>query len=198
MVGMNAVLCAINLWFIVQLVRDRHDEAAFEVLEVRGDDEYLRHVLRVHGADILRFNPEFVHDPSDARPGRVPRPAGRRDRRRRPAARRRRHRPRPARLRHAALPRLLPRRVRLAQERHARRPWLPPRGHLASHGVPYYDRVGFHRDGDSWVLELAHDHHADPSRAARRGRRDPSRRPGPRAGPTPVGRRRLLPSPDGT
>jgi hypothetical protein len=65
MVGMNAVLCAINIWFIVQLVRDRHDEEAFEVLEVRGEDEYLRHVLRVHGADILRFNPDFVHDPSD-------------------------------------------------------------------------------------------------------------------------------------
>ena len=64
MVGMNAVLCAINVWFIVQLLRDRHDEAAFEVLEVRRDDEYLRHVLRVHGADILRFNPDFVHDPS--------------------------------------------------------------------------------------------------------------------------------------
>jgi hypothetical protein len=64
MVGMNAVLCAINVWFIVQLLRDRHDVEAFEVLEVRGDDEYLRHVLRVHGADILRFNPEFVHDPT--------------------------------------------------------------------------------------------------------------------------------------
>jgi hypothetical protein len=64
MVGMNAVLCAINVWFIVQLLRDRHDDEVFEVLEVRGDDEYLRHVLRVHGADILRFNPEFVHDPT--------------------------------------------------------------------------------------------------------------------------------------
>lgn len=64
MVGMNIVLCAINIWFIVRLLRDRHDEAAFEVLEVRPDDEYFRHVLRVHGADILRYNPEFVHDPS--------------------------------------------------------------------------------------------------------------------------------------
>jgi hypothetical protein len=65
MVGMNAVLCMINLWFIVQLLRDRHDDEVFEVLEVRGDDEYLRHVLRVHGGDILRFNPDFVHDPSE-------------------------------------------------------------------------------------------------------------------------------------
>ncbi|HXH77967.1 hypothetical protein [Nocardioides sp.] len=63
MVGMNIVLSVINLWFIVQLVRDRHDEAAFEVLEVGGLDHYLRHVLRVHGADISKFNPDFVHDP---------------------------------------------------------------------------------------------------------------------------------------
>jgi hypothetical protein len=66
MVGMNVVLSAINLWFILTLVRDRHDEAAFEVLEVRGDDQYLRHVLRVHGADVSRFNPDFVHDPHAA------------------------------------------------------------------------------------------------------------------------------------
>jgi hypothetical protein len=62
MVGMNTVLAAINLWFIAKLLRERHDEAAFEVLEVRPDDEYLRHTLRVHGADILRFQPDFVWD----------------------------------------------------------------------------------------------------------------------------------------
>ena len=64
MVGMNTVLVAINAWFIVGLLRDRHDEAAFEVLEVAPDDAYLRHVLSVHGSDISRFNPGFVHDPS--------------------------------------------------------------------------------------------------------------------------------------
>ena len=63
MVGMNVVLCAINIWFIVRLSRERHDEAAFEVLEVRPGDEYLRHVLRVHGADILRYQPDFLWDP---------------------------------------------------------------------------------------------------------------------------------------
>ncbi|WP_246210114.1 hypothetical protein [Nocardioides piscis] len=65
MVGMNIVLSAINVWFIAQALRERHDDAVFEVLRVRSDDEYLRHVLRVHGADILRFNPDFVHDPWD-------------------------------------------------------------------------------------------------------------------------------------
>ena len=64
MVGMNTVLVAINAWFIVQMLRERHDETAFEVLEVSPTDEYLRHTLRVHGADILKFNPGFVHDPS--------------------------------------------------------------------------------------------------------------------------------------
>ncbi len=67
MVAMNIVLAAINIWFIVRLLRERHDEAAFEVLEVAPGDEYLRHVLRVHGADILRFQPDLVWDPADER-----------------------------------------------------------------------------------------------------------------------------------
>lgn len=67
MVAMNAVLAAINLWFIARLVRERHDHAVFEVLEVGVHDEYLRHVLRVHGGDILRFQPDFVWDPDPDR-----------------------------------------------------------------------------------------------------------------------------------
>jgi hypothetical protein len=63
MAAMNVVLAGINLWFIVQLQRQRHDEAAFDVLEVEPTDEYLRHVLRVHGEDILRFQPDFLWDP---------------------------------------------------------------------------------------------------------------------------------------
>ncbi|MBY9073796.1 hypothetical protein K1X13_03070 [Nocardioides sp. WL0053] len=62
MVAMNVVLSAINLWFIRQLISDRHDAAAFTVLEVGPNDEYLRHVLRVHGPDILRFQPDFLWD----------------------------------------------------------------------------------------------------------------------------------------
>jgi len=63
MVGMNTVLVLINTYFIVKMLRERHDESAFEVLEVSPTDEYLRHMLRVHGGDILKFNPSFVHDP---------------------------------------------------------------------------------------------------------------------------------------
>lgn len=63
MVAMNLVLGTINIWFIARLRRERHDEAAFEVLEVGVDDDYLRHVLRIHGADILSHQPDFLWDP---------------------------------------------------------------------------------------------------------------------------------------
>ncbi len=62
MVAKNLVLCGINLYFIRKLVSDRHDADAFDVLEVGPNDEYLRHVLRIHGKDILRFQPDFVWD----------------------------------------------------------------------------------------------------------------------------------------
>ena len=52
MVALNAVTSAINIWFIVQLRRQRHDAASFEVIEVGLDDQYLRHVLDTHGDDI--------------------------------------------------------------------------------------------------------------------------------------------------
>ncbi|GAA3618338.1 hypothetical protein GCM10022199_23500 [Marihabitans asiaticum] len=63
MVGLNVVLAVINVVRLAQGARDRHDARKYEVLEVPGDDAYLRHVLRVHEADIRRFNPGFVHDP---------------------------------------------------------------------------------------------------------------------------------------
>ena len=62
MVAMNVVLSAINVWFIRNLLVDRHDETVFDVLEVGPNDEYLRHVLRVHHADILRFQPDLIWD----------------------------------------------------------------------------------------------------------------------------------------
>jgi hypothetical protein len=62
MVAMNLALSAINVYFIQKLFTERHDERTFEVLEVGPNDEYLRHVLRVHGSDILKFQPDFVWD----------------------------------------------------------------------------------------------------------------------------------------
>ena len=65
MVAMNIVLSAINIWFIVRLTRDRHDEAAFTVLRVASDDAYLHHFLGVHGADIARFHPSYAATEAD-------------------------------------------------------------------------------------------------------------------------------------
>ena len=45
MVAMNAVLAGINVWFIRKLMRERHDERAYQVLEVGASDAYLQHVL---------------------------------------------------------------------------------------------------------------------------------------------------------
>ena len=63
MVGLNVVLAGVNAWHLVRGMRERHDDRAYEILQVDGDDSYLRHVLRVHEADIRRFTPDFVHDP---------------------------------------------------------------------------------------------------------------------------------------
>ena len=68
MVGLNVVLAAINVWQLARMAREKHDAAAYEVLEVAGDDTYLRHVLRVYEADIRRFNPDFVYDPFSGDP----------------------------------------------------------------------------------------------------------------------------------
>jgi hypothetical protein len=154
MVGMNAVLAVINVWFIVKLLRERHDEGAFTVVEVGPADEYLRHVLRIHGADILRFQPDLVWDPSgernhafvvlkdDETVGVVLVEADG------PVAR-------------LQLDYVTPRYRDFSPGEFI---WRQS-GMLSSHGYrrvvtspamvsPYYDRVGFHRDGESWVLEL--------------------------------------------
>lgn len=65
MAVMNVALAVINIVFIIRLRRDRHDQAAFEVLEVGLHDDYLRHVLRIHEADILRHQPDFCWDPRE-------------------------------------------------------------------------------------------------------------------------------------
>jgi hypothetical protein len=60
MVAMNAVLAGINIWFIRKLVLQRHDDTAYHVLEVGLDDAYLRHVLSEHAEDIRKFFPTFA------------------------------------------------------------------------------------------------------------------------------------------
>lgn len=57
--AMNIVLAGINVWFLHRLLARRHDERHYQVVPVRADDEFLDYVLRTHGEDIARFNPEF-------------------------------------------------------------------------------------------------------------------------------------------
>ncbi len=59
MVAMNIVLCAINLWFIRTLLAQRHDEVAYQVLEVGSSDVWLQHVLAEHREDIAGHFPGF-------------------------------------------------------------------------------------------------------------------------------------------
>jgi len=62
MVAMNLATSAINLYFIRRLLLDRHDGAAFRVLAVKSDDAYLVYVLSVHRADVTRYQPDFTWD----------------------------------------------------------------------------------------------------------------------------------------
>jgi hypothetical protein len=64
MVGLNVVLAIINVVHLYRLLTTRHDERVYEVVRVGVEDEFLAHTLRVHGADIARFNPGFRWDPS--------------------------------------------------------------------------------------------------------------------------------------
>lgn len=155
MVAMNVVLSAINLWFLRGLLSDRHDDAAFAVLEVSPGDEYLRHVLRVHQADMLKHQPDLLWDGAaegrraylvlrgdetvgvvlaHAEPGGVlqveldwvsPR------------------------YRDFAPGEFVWRRSDLLHEQGFRRVVTPP-----AMVAPYYDKVGFRRDGASFVLDV--------------------------------------------
>jgi hypothetical protein len=62
MVAMNLATGAINVWFIRRLLLDRHDGSAFRVLAVKSDDAYLAYVLQVHRSDVARYQPDFGWD----------------------------------------------------------------------------------------------------------------------------------------
>jgi hypothetical protein len=59
MVGLNVVLAVINVVYLRRLVSTRHDAETFTVVEVGPRDSFLAHLLRVHAADIKSFNPQF-------------------------------------------------------------------------------------------------------------------------------------------
>jgi len=63
-VAMNAAIAIINVYWLRRLLRERHDEAVYAVVEVAPDDAYLAHVMGVHATDIARFRSPAP--PSDA------------------------------------------------------------------------------------------------------------------------------------
>ncbi|NYT94991.1 hypothetical protein [Salinispora sp. H7-4] len=67
MVGLNVVLAVINVWHLRGMLTTRHDAATYQVVEVGVDDQFLAHTLRVHAADIARFNPGFTWHRSEQR-----------------------------------------------------------------------------------------------------------------------------------
>lgn len=67
MVGLNVVLAVINVWYLRGMLTTRHDAATYQVVEVGVDDQFLAHTLRVHAADIARFNPGFTWHRSEQR-----------------------------------------------------------------------------------------------------------------------------------
>lgn len=56
---MNGVIAVIDVYWLWRLTRDRHDEAAYEVIEVGVDDAYLRHLLTVRASDVAATHPDF-------------------------------------------------------------------------------------------------------------------------------------------
>lgn len=163
MVGLNVVLALINVVYLWQMLRTRHDEGTYSVVEVGADDAYLAHVLKVHREDIDRYFPAYAAQGTGAgagaedRPGRsaylvlkgdetvgvvVTRDAGEGTE-------------------EVLLDWVTPahrdfspgefvfRRSGLFQRRGVRRILSPERMRN-----PYYGRIGFQEEGDRWVLEV--------------------------------------------
>ena len=155
MVAMNVALSLINLWFIRSLVATRHDEHVFEVLEVGPADEYLRHVLRVHHADMLKHQPDLLWD--GAAPDRRAYLVQRGDETVGVVL----AREEPGGVLQIELDYVTPRfrdfspgefvwrRSSLLHEQGLRRVVSPP-----ARVAPYYDKVGFRRQGDAFVLDV--------------------------------------------
>ena len=77
--AMNGVITVIDAYWIWRLTRERHDEAAYDVVEVGLDDAYLRHVLAIKAQDVAATHPAFSVADVVGSPGQPPvgAPAGR-------------------------------------------------------------------------------------------------------------------------
>ncbi len=154
MVGMNVATSAINVYFLTRLLRERHDDTAFDVLQVRPDDAYFRHFLSVHDDDIRRIHPSYF----GTRPDDLAFQVEKGDetvgvvlvRREGDVARVQLDYVTP-RFRDFSPGEFVWRRSPRLRERGFRRVVTPP-----AMVNPYYDRIdqGFRREGESYVLEL--------------------------------------------
>ena len=66
MVAMNVVLTAINVFYIVRLLRTRHDPETFDVVEISPREGYVKYLLERFAVDIQRFHPGFSNDSARA------------------------------------------------------------------------------------------------------------------------------------
>jgi hypothetical protein len=62
--AMNLAIAIIDAYWLWKLMRTRHDEATYQVIEVAPDDAYLLHVLGTHAGDIATFFPDFTATPA--------------------------------------------------------------------------------------------------------------------------------------
>ena len=65
--AMNLVIAVIDVYWLRRLLGERHDPAAYSVIEVGPQDAYLGHVIAVHLADIRTFQPSYAAPSDDAR-----------------------------------------------------------------------------------------------------------------------------------
>jgi hypothetical protein len=71
---MNGVIAVIDVYWLWRLLGERHDEAAYAVLEIGIDEAYLRHLLELKAADLRVTHPSF-RAPSEGEAGEAQRSA---------------------------------------------------------------------------------------------------------------------------
>ncbi|MDM7830258.1 hypothetical protein [Cellulomonas edaphi] len=64
---MNGVITIIDVYWVLRLHRERHDDVTYEVIEVGIDDALWRHILAVHRDDLATFHPDTLDPTGDDR-----------------------------------------------------------------------------------------------------------------------------------
>jgi hypothetical protein len=62
---MNVVIAVIDIYWLRRLLSERHDPAAYSVVEVGPRDAYLAHLIDTHLEDIRRFQPSYARPDDD-------------------------------------------------------------------------------------------------------------------------------------